>query len=572
MQINKLKIIFIAVIFLLPPDLYQRACCQVPHHMPLRARHGMVASSCAIASKVGVEILKNGGNAVDAAVAVGMALAVVYPGAGNIGGGGFMLIRLADGHSYVIDYREAAPDRAHRDMFLDSLGKLIPDASTEGYMASGVPGTVAGFGMALEKFGSMQWRQVLEPARRFAAEGFPVSYELAKDLESYKTRLTKFPDSRRIFLKDGKLFNEGDTLKQPDLARTLMRLQENGPREFYDGLTARLITDDMKANGGLVRGEDLKNYKAILRQPITGTYRGYEIITIPPPSSGGVALIEMLNILENFDLTAAGSASSSKYHLVAEAMRRAFRDRAEFLGDPDFIKVPQEGLVSKRYASVILKTIDSARATPSSQLDHGNPFEFESDQTTHYTVIDSAGNTVSNTYTINEWFGNGAIVQGAGFFLNNEMDDFAAKPGTANMFGLIQGEANAIAPRKRPLSSMTPAIVLKGGNLYFALGSPGGPTIINTVLQVILNVIDHQMNIQQAVDAPRIHHQWQPDKIFDESFGLPWDVKRALELKGHTLDHKGIIGDVEAVMIEPGTGIFLGASDPRSQDAGAAGY
>jgi gamma-glutamyltranspeptidase/glutathione hydrolase len=537
---------------------------------PVRAKHGMVASAEERASQVGVEILKKGGNAVDAAVATGLALAVTYPAAGNLGGGGFMMIRMADGRAVAIDYREIAPALATHDMYLDKAGRLTR-ASLEGPKASGVPGTVAGLAMALEKYGTMKWADVVEPARRLAAEGFTASYPMARSLRSEKV-LTGNPESRRIFLKEGKRYAEGEIFRQPELAATLERLKTQGPREFYEGPTAHLIADEMKRGDGLISLEDLKNYRPQLREPLRGTYRGYEIITMPPPSSGGAALLEMLNILERYNLTALGHTSSAGYHLLIEAMRRAFADRAEFMGDPDFVKMPVRGLISKQYARGVSKTIDADHASSSKEVGHGAPGGYESPQTTHFSVVDAQGNAVANTYTLNAGYGSGITVKGAGFLLNNEMDDFAGKPGSPNGYGLIQGEVNSIAPRKRPLSSMTPTIVLKDGKLFLVLGSPGGPTIINSVLQVILNVIDHRMNIRQAVEAPRIHHQWMPDEVKQEPFGLAKDVIDALKAKGHVLSDGGYIGDVQAIMVDTVSGDRLGASDSRSAEGRAIGH
>ncbi|HZS45274.1 MAG TPA: gamma-glutamyltransferase [Blastocatellia bacterium] len=540
---------------------------------PVRAKHGIVASSSDIASQVGIDVMKAGGNAVDAAVAVGLALAVTHPAAGNIGGGGFMVVRMADGRTTTFDYRETAPKAASHDMYLDKDGKEVKGLSTVGYKAVGVPGTVAGFSMALEKFGTKSWKDVVEPARKLAANGFTVSYDFAAGLRRSRKLLEQFPESKRIFLNDGMFYEWGDTFKQPELAATFARLQEKGPREFYEGKTAEMIAADMKANGGLITLEDLKNYKAIERKPLTGTYRGYEIITMPPPSSGGPALLEMLNMLENYDVAKLEYNSSDKYHLMIETMRRAFADRAEFLGDPAFVDVPTKGLTSKAYAKELTGTIKMDAATPSSVIGHGKPAVYESDQTTHYTVVDAEGNVVTQTYTLNFGYGCGATVKGAGFLLNDEMDDLAAKPGSPNGFGLVQGEANSVQPGKRPLSSMTPTIVLdKEHKLWFAIGSPGGPTIINTVLQVIVNIIDHKMNIQQAIDAPRIHHQWLPDLVQWEPYGLSPDVMKALKAKGHQFqDRPSNMGDAEGIMIDPETGIRLGAADPRA-DGKAVGY
>ena len=540
--------------------------------LPQHSQKGMVASATRWASNAGVEILKRGGNAVDAACAVALALAVTYPSAGNLGGGGFMMIRMADGSVTAVDYREMAPGRASHDMYVGPDGKLVPKLSTAGYLASGVPGTVAGLALAQSKFGKLKWAQVVEPARKLAAKGFPVSYALARSLERNKL-IAEFPEGHRIFQRNGKFYQEGEILKQPELAATLKRIKSKGPAEFYTGKTAQLLAADMQAHGGLITLEDLKNYKAVLREPVKGTYRGYEVISMPPPSSGGVALIEMLNILERYPLSTMGFNSSAKYHLVVEAMRRAFADRAEFMGDPDFVQVPVKALISKRYAEDFAATIDPEKATPSSQIGHGQPVRYESNETTHFTVVDAQGNAVSNTFTLNGSFGSGVVAHSAGFFLNNEMDDFAAKPGVPNMYGLIQGEANAVGPRKRPLSAMTPTFLVKDGKLFLAVGSPGGPTIINTVLQMVLNMVDHKMNVQQAVNAARLHHQWMPDTIRFEPFGLPDDMRKAMEAKGHKFaDRPAYMGDVEAVAIDAATGLRWGASDPRSPDSAAVGY
>ena len=539
---------------------------------PVRARHGMVASTHEIASRVGVEILQRGGNAVDAAVAVALALAVVHPAAGNLGGGGFMLIRMADGRASVIDYREMAPARAHRDMYVDEKGDVVPEASTVGHRAVAVPGTVAGLALALEKYGTMSWADVCRPAERLAREGVVLTHFEAESLRRAARLLERFPESRRIFLRDGRYYEEGEIFRQPDLAETLRRLIERGPREFYEGETARRIVAEMEAGGGLITLDDLKNYRAIERAPLRTTYRGYEILTVPPPSSGGVALIEMLHILEGFDLRALGHNSADYVHLLVEAMRRAFADRARFLGDPDFARIPVKGLTSRRYAEALRRTIDMNRATPSAALAPGDAFAYESEHTTHFTVVDAMGNVVANTYTLNGSYGSGVTVRGAGFLLNNEMDDFTSKPGVPNMFGLLQSEANQIGPRKRPLSAMTPTIVLRDGKPYFALGSPGGPTIINTVLQVILNIIDFGMNLQQAIAMPRVHHQWMPDQIVYEPFGLSRDTIEALRARGHAFaERPRYMGDVQAIMIEPETGMRLGASDPR-MDGRPVGY
>jgi len=532
---------------------------------PARARHGMVASTSEIASRVGVEIMQRGGNAIDAAVAVGLALAVTWPSAGNIGGGGFMMIRRANGDTEIIDYRERAPLAATRDMYLYKDGNVIKGASTVGYKAVGVPGTVAGLSLALKRHGKLKWADVIEPARKLAAEGFTISYHLARSLRAAEKLLKQFPDSNHIFLRDGKLYEEGEQLVQPELSETLARLKEKGPREFYEGRTAQLIAEGMKANGGLITEKDLREYEPTIRKPLTGSYRGYEIVTMPPPSSGGTALLEMLNILEHYNLAYSGPGSSDTIHLLVESQRRAFADRAEFMGDADFVTVPVEGLISKKYATELAQTIDPDHATPSAKTRAGKPMGAESTETTHFTVIDGEGNVVTNTYTLNGGYGSGATARGTGVLLNNEMDDFTSKPGVPNAYGLLQSENNAIAPRKRPLSAMTPTIVLKDGKVWFAIGSPGGPTIINTVLQVIINVVDFGMNIQQAIDAPRFHHQWMPDRIQFELLGINRDTRAALERKGHVFAEKpGNMGDAEGVMIDPKTGMRLGASDSRS--------
>jgi gamma-glutamyltranspeptidase/glutathione hydrolase len=537
---------------------------------PVRAPHGMVASSSKIASQAGVDVLRRGGNAVDAAIAVAFALAVTYPAAGNLGGGGFMMIRLRDGRTTAIDYREMAPAAANRNVYLDERGELKKGegSSLVGYRASGVPGTVAGMELALKKYGSgkLNWAQLIEPARRLAAEGFHLPYNLARSLEGNANELGLYAESKKVYLNNGRFWNEGEVWRQPELAATFARLQRFGPREFYEGRTARLISEDMRAHDGLVTLEDLKNYVAKERAPVRTNYRGFEVISMPPPSSGGAVLIEMLNILEGFDLRHMGASSSERYHAETEAMRRAFADRAEYMGDADFVSVPVAGLIDKAYAERQRKSIRADRASTSVEVKAGRPVGAESEETTHFTVVDAEGNCVSNTYTLNDSFGSKVVMKGTGVLMNDEMDDFAAKPGTPNMFGLIQGERNAVAPRKRPLSAMTPTFVLrKDGSLWFAVGSPGGPTIINTVLQVVSNIIDFDMNIQQAIDAPRIHHQWLPDEIVYEPFGLSADTFRALEERGHKLTQKPrYMGDAQGIMIEEKTGVRLGASDPRS--------
>jgi gamma-glutamyltranspeptidase/glutathione hydrolase len=544
---------------------------------PVRAPHAMVASTERVASQIGVDVMKRGGNAVDAAVAVAFALAVIYPSAGNLGGGGFMMIRQSDGRATVIDYRETAPKAATQDMFVGPDGELIKgdESSLVGYRAAGVPGTGAGMAVALKKYGSgkLTWAELIEPARKLAADGFIVSHRTEKLLADHRDILAPFVDSRRIFLRDGKLYREGEILRQPDLAATLSRLQKKGPREFYEGETARLIVDDMRQHRGLITADDLREYTPKERAPLRGNYRGHEIISMPPPSAGGAVLLEMLNILEGFDLRKLHPFSAEYYHLLVEAMRRAYADRAEYLGDADFVSVPVAGMIDKASAERQRSTIALDRASPSSEIGGGKPAGYESTQTTHFTIVDPAGNAVSNTYTLNGWFGAGVVASGTGVLLNNEMDDFTSKPGTPNLYGAIQGQRNAIAPRKRPLSSMTPTFVLRpDGRLYFAIGSPGGTTITNTVLQVITNVIDHGMSLQAAIDVPHIHHQWQPDEIKEEPLGLSSDTRRALEERGHHFAAKvEDMSDLQGVMIEEKTNVRLGASDAR-QDGAAVGY
>lgn len=552
---------------------------------PVRAMHGMVASTKQIASAVGVDIMKRDGNAVDAAIAVAFALAVTHPVAGNLGGGGFMLIRLKDGRTTAIDYRETAPARATRDMYLDAKGELIKGegSSTVGYRAVGVPGTVAGMALALKKYGSgkLSWSQLIEPARKLAFDGFIVNGALARSLRT-SDRLGLYPESRRIFLNDGKFFDEGDMLRQPELAETFARLQRRGPREFYHGLTSRLISAELKRHKGLVSALDLRNYKPKERAPLRGTYRGFEVVSMPPPSSGGVALLEMLNTLELYDVRRMGFASTEYTHLLAEVMRRAFADRAEYMGDTDFVHVPVNELIDKRYASKLRLTINMERASKSADVRAGLQRGKEPTETTHFTVVDKDGNAVANTYTLNEDYGSGATVPGTGILLNNEMDDFTSKPGTSNTYGLLQSERNAIEANKRPLSAMTPTFVLKkDGSLWFTLGSPGGPRIINAVLQTLINVVDFDMDLQQAIDAPRIHHQWMPDELIYEPEGLTADIVKELERRGHHLtlrpEYKGytrdgFMGDVEGIMIDAGTGTRLGATDWRRSDGLAVGY
>jgi gamma-glutamyltranspeptidase/glutathione hydrolase len=539
---------------------------------PVRAKHGMVVSADGLASKVGVQILKRGGTAVDAAVAVGFALAVTFPGAGNIGGGGFMVIRMANGKTVTIDYREKAPVAAHRDMFLDENGKFVPSRSQEGYLSSGVPGSVAGLLYALEKHGTLSRKAVLQPAIDLAKRGFRINQEFAEDLREEIKELRKYQGSREIFTRGGEPLKEGDLLVQRDLAETLRRIQRNGTNGFYKGKTADLIVAEMKRGGGLITRADLEAYQAVQRPPIRGTYRGFEIISMGPPSAGGIALVEMLNLLEPSDLAASGFASSKTISLMAEAMKLTYADRAEYLGDSDFFPVPAERLISKEYAAGRRKLLDTTRATPSREISHGPISLREKTETTHYSVVDRWGNAVAVTTTINGWYGNKIVVEGGGFFLNNEMDDFSAKPGAPNLYGLIGSMANGVEPNKRMLSSMTPTIVLKSGQPFMVIGSPGGSTIITTVLQVLLNVVDHGMNIAEAIDAPRIHHQWLPDTLYYEKRGLVKDVVLNLEQRGYAVRQRnGTQGRVEGIIIDRARGMLYGSTDPRGYGA-AVGY
>ncbi len=534
---------------------------------PERARHAMVVAGDELAVDAGVKVLQNGGNAVDAAVAVGFALAVTYPFAGNLGGGGFMLVRFVDGRSTFIDFRENAPAQASRNMYLDSQGRLTRD-SIEGWRSSGVPGTVRGFEFAQKKYGRAKWNDLVAPSIALA-NGFPVSYAFAESLRGARV-LADDPESKRIFLKNGAYYEVGDTLAQPELARTLQRIAKSGAAEFYEGATAKFLAAAMAPHGGLITLGDLKNYQAVERQPLTGKYRGYDVITAPPPSAGGVGILQMMGMLEGSSYEKAGAGSAAAIHYVAETMRRFYADRSQYLGDPDFVRVPLSGLLDPAYIRQRRATIDPDHATPSARLLPGNPSHKESTETTHYDVVDAEGNAVSVTYTLNGGYGNGITVPGAGFLLNNEMDDFAAQPGVPNLFGLVQGEANAIQAGKRPLSSMTPTILAREGKFFLAVGAPGGSRITTAVLQVILNVVDFGMNAQEAVDFPRFHHQWQPDKLFLEP-GFSPDTVALLKARGHDVDYRP--GNVAAVveLIVNDKGWLHGAADGR-RPGKAAGY
>jgi gamma-glutamyltranspeptidase/glutathione hydrolase len=534
---------------------------------PVAGHKGMVASSEPLASQAGVNILQAGGNAVDAAVAVGFTLAVTFPQAGNLGGGGFMLIRMANGDAIVVDYREQAPEAATRGMYQDAQGDLIPHASTIGARAAGVPGTVMGLALAEEKYGRLGLARVMAPAIRLARSGFPVSYLLAERFRTERALLEKFDGSRHIFLHNGNLFEPGAVFRQPDLARTLAAIAKRGSQAFYSGTVARALVATMRKYDGLITREDLEHYQAKLRPPLLGHFRGFEILSVPPPSAGGTMLIEMLNVLEPLDLGTANSYAS--IHLLAETMRRAYADRATYMGDADFASVPVAGLTSPRYAAQLREEI--LHAPPEAPVRAGEPQAFESGATTHFSVVDAEGDAVANTYTLNGWFGSGVTVEGAGFLLNNEMDDFTAKPGSPNLFGLVQGEANAIAPHKRPLSSMTPAIVTRGGKVRLVLGSPGGSTITNTVLQVLLNLLVYKMDVLQAVSSPRFHDQWSPDRLAFERVGFSSDTLEKLQQAGYPVSFRDTIGDCEAIEIAPESGWRFGASDPRA-DGKAVGY
>lgn len=544
----------------------------LPDVPPVTAQHAMVVSMQHDASDAGLKMLQAGGNAVDAAVATGFALAVVHPATGNLGGGGFMLLRKANGETHFLDFRERAPLRATADMYLDRDGKIIPEASTVGYLAIGVPGSVAGFVDAEKQFGKLSLRQVMAPAIDLAEKGYVLSAEEAATLHS--SLLARFPESRRIFERDGNFYQAGEVFRQPDLARTLRRIEQD-PKSFYRGALAAELARAIQKHGGLVTRQDLALYRVKDRKPITGTYHQYEIVAPPPPSSGGVALLEMLNILEGYDLAAMGDRTPASMHLILEAFRRAFYDRTSLLGDPDFTSMPIAALLDKNYAAAWRKSISMTAATPSSTLARppGYVADTESTQTTHYSVIDEAGDAVSVTYTLNNYFGSGATAEGLGFLLNDEMDDFTSKAGAPNMYGLIQGRANAIAPKKRPLSSMTPIIVLEKNKVRFIIGSPGGPRIISTVANIFLSASDGSLNIQQAVDAPRFHQQYLPDVVFVEPGFAPKTLE-ALKSMGYIIDGKPgqYWSDGECIAVDAKTGLIEGGQDKRHTFGKAAGY
>ncbi|MDV2057220.1 gamma-glutamyltransferase [Salmonella enterica] len=538
---------------------------------PVRATQGMVASVDAMATQVGVDILKQGGNAVDAAVAVGYALAVTHPQAGNLGGGGFMLLRTKDGATTAIDFREMVPAGATRDMFLDEQGNPDSKKSLTSPLASGTPGTVAGLSLALEKYGSLPLNSVVRPAIKLAQEGFIVNDALADDLKTYGSEvLPHHENSKAIFWKDGEPLKKGDKLVQQDLANSLTMIAENGPDAFYKGEIARQIAQQMQQNGGLITTDDLAAYQAVERTPVSGEYRGYQIFSMPPPSSGGIHIVQILNILENFDMKKYGFGSADAIQIMAEAEKYAYADRSEYLGDPDFVNVPWQALTSKAYAKSIAGQIDINKAKPSSEIRPGKLAPYESDQTTHFSVVDKDGNAVAVTYTLNTTFGTGIVAGNTGILLNNQMDDFSAKPGVPNVYGLVGGEANAVGPKKRPLSSMSPTIVVKDGKTWLVTGSPGGSRIITTVLQMVVNTIDFGMNVAEATNAPRFHHQWLPDELRVEK-GFSPDTLKLLEQKGQKVALKEAMGSTQSIMVGP-DGELYGASDPRSVDDLTAGY
>jgi gamma-glutamyltranspeptidase/glutathione hydrolase len=556
---------------------------------PLHAPHAIVVCAHELASKVGIETMQAGGNAVDAAVATGFALAVVHPPAGNIGGGGFMLIRMAEGMTHFLDYREKAPAAATRNMYLDPQGKVIPGASEIGYKAIGVPGSVAGMVYAERKYGKLTLKQVMAPAIRLAREGYALSWEEAADL--HDRYLAEFPESRRVFQRNGDYYQPGEIFRQPDLARTLERISEK-PDDFYQGSLARELAAALQKGGGLVTADDLAHYEVKEREPVRGTYRGYEVISAPPPSSGGTVLIESLNILEGYDLRTMGDRSAQSVHYTTEAFRRAFFDRAEFMGDPDFAKIPVAQLIDKKYAAAWRDAIDPAHATPSKDLRRPAVFSEleqyaaahpatvppESNHTTHYSVMDAEGNAVAVTTTINDWFGSRVTAEGLGFLLNDEMDDFSAKPGVPNSDGLLQSDTNAVGPGKRPLSSMTPTIVVRDGKAVMVLGSPGSSKIITTVANVLMGVVDYGMNIQEAVNAPRFHNQWMPDVVNLEPWFSP-DTINLLRQMGYNIEIGLRSGtnvtpywsDAECIAVDAKTGERLGATDGRGSGK-AIGY
>jgi gamma-glutamyltranspeptidase/glutathione hydrolase len=540
---------------------------------PVVAKNGMVVAQEAIAARIGIDILKRGGNAVDAAVATGFALAVTLPRAGNLGGGGFMLVHLAgEKKTIAIDYRETAPAAMNKNIFLDESGKFVPAKSQSSGLAVGVPGTVAGLFLAWEKYGSgkLEFAELVRPAMLLARDGIQVEGDLISSLAEVKDRLARYSSSRAVFMhRDGTPLRDGDVLVQPDLATTLYRIAQRGPKGFYEGETAERIVNAVRNEGGIMAADDLRDYKAVEREVVRGKYRDREIVSMPPPSSGGVHVVQILNMLEGFPLNKSGPNSAQTIHLMAESMKLAYADREKWLGDPDFVKNPVAGLVSKKYADELRKRISADRATPSKDIKAGDPLAYESDQTTHYSVMDSQGNAVANTYTLNFSYGLGMVAAGTGVLLNNELDDFAATAGAPNAFGLMGGDANAPGSRKRPLSSMSPTMVFRNGDLELVTGSPGGSRIITTVLQVISNVVDHNMNVAEASEAARVHHQLYPDELRIER-GISPDTVKLLEQKGHVVREHRTMGSTQSIMRVKSE--FHGAADTRQMGTAAVGY
>lgn len=537
---------------------------------PVKAKQGMVVSEQRLASEVGQAILQRGGNAIDAAIAVGFALAVVLPNAGNIGGGGFMVIHDAKtGQDLALDFRELAPEKAHRDMFLDKDGKVIARASWFSHLAVGVPGTVAGMEAAHQKLGSLPWAELVKPAIKLAEQGFTISPYLAELLQSSKSELSRWPASKAIFFKGDQPLSAGDLLVQRDLAKSLQAIAEHGAKAFYQGWIADKIATEMTKHGGLIQSKDLQNYRAVWRPVVKGDYRGYQIVAMPAPSSGGVHIVQMLNMLEHFPLAEQGANSAATLHQLSEVMKLAYADRSEYLGDPDFYRVPSKGITSKAYAAALVKQINLEKARPASEIKPGQPQTYESEQTTHYSTADRWGNAVATTYTLNLNFGSAIVAEGTGILLNNEMDDFAIKAGVPNAFGLTGGDANAVGPLKRPLSSMSPTIVLKDNKPVLITGSPGGSRIITTTLQTILNVIDFNMNVAEATISPRIHQQWQPDQLRFEK-GISIDTLNLLQQKGQNLKLAPVLGKTQTIQIKADR--FEAFSDTRNPDGAALGF